>query len=71
MNERRDQIVTAIGVLVLLIGGAAGAYWMLGMSVVTLAIIAFLYRDRLRLSSFVAMGVAAVVAFAAAYAMSS
>ena len=68
MDANKDEIITAMGVWVLVIGAAAGAYRMLAMCVVALIIIAISYRDRLRLSSILAMG---VVAFAGAYTMSS
>ena len=44
-NSRRDNLVTAIGVLVLLLGTATGnAIVMLGLSVVALVVIAVFYR---------------------------
>ena len=70
MNAHKDEIITAMGVLVLVIGAAAGAYWMLGMSVVALLIIAVFHRARLRRSPLLTMGLAAVVAFIVAYSSS-
>lgn len=62
-NSRRDDILGAIAVIVLLIGTATGsAYVMLGMSVTALILLALFYRQRIGTGAILAAFVAAVTA---------
>ena len=62
-NSRKDGIVTAIGVLVLLLGTATGnAYAMLVMAIIALAVIAIFYRQRLSRNVLLVILTAAVTA---------
>ena len=64
--SRRDRIITAIGILVLLIGTATGnAYAILGLAVLATGLISILYRERLG-RTLVVMGIAAAIAAATA-----
>jgi hypothetical protein len=61
--SRRDDILGAIAVMVLLIGTATGsAYVMLGMSVTALFLLALFYRRRIGTGAILAAVVAAVTA---------
>lgn len=63
INSNKDAIVTAFGVLVLLLGCATGnAIVMLVMSILGFAVIAIIDRQRLRGSSLLVMLVAAATA---------
>lgn len=62
-NWKKDGIITAIGVLVLLLGGATGnAIVMLAMSILGFAVIAIIDRQRLGRVSLVVMLVASATA---------
>lgn len=70
VDSRKDGIVTAICVLVFLVSTATGsAYVMFIVSIVTLALMTLFYRERLGRMPLLALGVAAVAAFFAAYAV--
>ncbi len=70
-ESRKDSIVTAIGVLVLLLGTATGNAWvMLAMSVVALAVMAVLYRRGPGRNTIRVILVAAATAFVVAFAVS-
>lgn len=70
-DSRKDSIVAAVGVLVLLIGTATGnAYVMLVMSVVALAVMVILYRRGLTRNMVHAIIVAAATAMVLAIAVS-
>jgi hypothetical protein len=61
--SRRDDILGAIAVIVLLIGTATGsAYVMLGMSVTALILLTLFYRQRIGTGAILATFVAAVTA---------
>ena len=61
--SRRDDVIGAIAVIVLLIGTATGsAYVMLGMSVTALFPLAVFYRQNLGTGAILAVFVAAVTA---------
>jgi hypothetical protein len=61
--SRKDDIVGAIAVIVLVIGTATGsAYVMLGMSVTALILLALFYRQRIGTGAILAAFVAAVTA---------
>jgi hypothetical protein len=61
--SRRDDILGAIAVIVLLIGTATGsAYLMLGMSSTALILLALFYRQRIGTGAILATFVAAVTA---------
>ena len=69
-RTRQDGIVTAIGVLVLLLGTATGnAYVMLAMSIVAIGLIAVFFRQRLKRSLSFVMIVAAMTAAVVAFAV--
>jgi hypothetical protein len=69
-NTRKDTIAAAVGVLVLLLGTATGNAWvMLAMSLVALAVMAFLYRRGLGRNMIRAIIVAAATAFVVAFAI--
>ena len=73
MFTHKDGIVTAIGVLVLVIGTATGsAYVMLGMAVAGLVLSAILYRGNFkhRAGLVVLAATAAAVAFATGIVLS-
>ena len=71
MFTQRDGIVTAIAVLVLVIGTATGnAYAMLAMAVAGLALSVVLYRRHFTGRTALVVLTAAVVAFAAGIALS-
>jgi hypothetical protein len=62
-DARRDDLLGAIAVIVLLIGTATGnAYAMLGMSVVALVLIAIFYGRRIGSGAILVAAVAAVTA---------
>ena len=62
-ESRRDDLLGAIAVVVLLIGTATGnAYAMLGMSVAALALIALFCRKQMGSGAILVMLVAAVTA---------
>ena len=62
-GSRRDDLVGAIAVIVLLIGTAIGsAYVMLGMSVTTLILLAVFYRLQLGSGALLVAFLAAVTA---------
>ena len=62
-DARRDDLLGAIAVIVLLIGTATGnAYAMLGMSVVALVLIAMFYGRRIGSGAILVAAVAAVTA---------
>jgi len=66
--SRRDDVLGAIAVIVLLIGTATGsAHVMLGMSVTALVLLALFYRQRIGtgaiLTAFVAAITAAIIGF--------
>ena len=62
-NSRRDDILGAIAVILLLIGTATGsAYVMLGISVTALLLLALFYRQRIGTGAILAAFVAAVTA---------
>ena len=68
---RKNSIVTAIGILVLVIGTATGsAYAMLAMAAVGLTLIAISYRQELGWNELWLMAVAAVTASAIAIFLS-
>ncbi len=61
--SRRDDLVGAVAVIVLLIGTATGsAYVMLGMSVTALILLAVFYRKHMGTGAILAAFVAAVTA---------
>lgn len=61
--SRRDDILGAAAVILLLIGTATGsAYVMLGMSVTAIFLLALFYRQRLGTGAILAAFVAAVTA---------
>jgi hypothetical protein len=69
-NSRKDGIVTAIGVLVLVIGTATGnAYVMLALAVVALVVLAVFFRKRVGRTALLAMAVSAVTVAAVAAAI--
>ena len=66
--SRKDDILAAIAVIVLLIGTATGsAYVMLGLSVTMLVLLTLFYRQRVGvgaiLTAFVAAVTAAIIGF--------
>jgi hypothetical protein len=62
-GSRRDDMLGAVAVIVLLIGTANGsAYVMLGMSVTVLILLALFYRQHLETGAILAAFVAAVTA---------
>jgi hypothetical protein len=68
--SRKSGIVTAIGIVVLLLGTATGnAYAMLAMAVVALVMIAALYREELGRNAWLAMVLALTAGTAAAIAL--
>jgi hypothetical protein len=68
--SRKEGIVTAIGVLVLLLGTATGnAYAMLAMAVVALATITVFYGEELGRKILLAMALAAGIATVVALAI--
>jgi hypothetical protein len=65
-RSRRDEIITAIGVVALLIGTATGnASAMLVIAMVALAVIAVIYRRRLGRKALLTMLLAAWIGFVA------
>jgi hypothetical protein len=70
-GSRRDDILSAIGVLILVISTATGnPFVMLAASAVTLAAIAVVYRDKFGRMAWLAGGMALVLAAAVAIAIS-
>lgn len=68
----RDEIVTAIGILVLLIGTATGsAIAMLALALIAFAVLPIIYRRKIGLRVLFAIVAAASLGFAAAVAISS
>lgn len=66
-DSKRDEIITAIGLLVLLIGTATGnAIAMLTMAIVTLAVIAVFFRHRIGQKALLTIVAATSVSFAVA-----
>jgi hypothetical protein len=62
-DSRRDDILAAIAVIILLIGTATGsAYAILGMSVTALVLLPLFYRRRIGSSAMLAAFIAAVTA---------
>jgi hypothetical protein len=62
-GSRRDDVVGAIAVIVLLIGTATGsAYVMLGMSVAAMILFALFYRQHIGTGAILAAFVAAITA---------
>jgi hypothetical protein len=71
-NSKLNGIVTALGILVLVIGTASGnAYVMLAMAVAALAGIAIVSRRAMGWRALVAMTAAAATAFAVAIGITS
>ena len=69
-TSSKSGIVTAIGVLVLLLGTATGnAYVLLVMSIVALAVIGIFYRHELSRIAWMVMLVAVATAVAVAFAI--
>ena len=65
VNTRKDGIVGAIGILIILIGTATGsAYALLGMSVIALAFLAIFYREHMGRKSILIICAAAIFAMA-------
>ncbi len=62
-GSRRDDVVGAIAVIVLLIGTATGsAYVMLGLSVTALVLLALFYRKHIGTGAILAAFLAAITA---------
>jgi hypothetical protein len=62
-GSRRDDLVGAIAVIVLLIGTATGsAYVMLGMAVTALILLSLFYRQHIRTGAILAAFMAAITA---------
>lgn len=71
-SSRRDEIVTAIGVLTVLIGTATGnAIAMLTLAIVSIGVISIIYRRRIGLKVLFAIVAASSVGFAAVMAITS
>jgi uncharacterized membrane protein YpjA len=69
-NARRDGIAVAIGLLVLLIGTASGsALVMLILSIIGMAAVTFMYRQRITPRLVFVVVTAMCVAFAVAFGM--
>jgi hypothetical protein len=67
---RKDGIVAAIGVLVLLLGTATGnAYSMLAIALIGLGVLALFYRQTVGRNALVALTVAAAAAIAVVIAI--
>ena len=69
-NTRKDGIVGAIGVLIILIGTATGsAYALLGMSIIAFAFLAVFYREHMGRKSILIICASAIFAMAVAAAI--
>lgn len=71
-HSRRDEIVTAIGVLALILGTATGdAVTMLIIAVVSLAVVSLIYLRNMGIRLFLLAFVAASIAFTVAMGIST
>ncbi len=71
-SSHRDEIVTAIGVLALLIGTATGnAIAMLTIAIVAFAVISIIHRRKIGLKVLIAVTIAASIGCAVAMTISN
>ena len=71
-SSRRDEIVTAIGVLAFLIGAATGnAIAMLTIAIVAFAVISIIYRRKVGLKVLIAVAAATSIGLSVAMAISN
>lgn len=67
-QSRSDAVISAIGVLVLLLGAASGsARVMLALAVIGLVVIPVFCRQRMGRTAWLAMGVSATIAIVTAF----
>ena len=71
-RSHRDEIVTTIGMLALLIGTATGnAIAMLTIAIVALSVISIIYRHKISPKVLLSVGAAASIGFGVAVVISS